>query len=382
MKKVLILMGRYLPGYKDGGPVRTIKNLTDILGNEYDIRIMCHDRDHGDEMPYSNINVNTYNKVGNAKVYYVKDGKFTFKTLLKEIKKVDVVYCCGPYNNYAIKTMILKKLGLFKQKLVIASMGSFSKGALSLKSKKKMIFLTLAKKIGLFKKIIWSVTSNIEERELKEIFGNQVKCIIAEDLPRIEKVHHIHKKKQNHLKLIFISRICKMKNLLGAIQIISNLTEFPIQFDIYGNVEDKEYWELCKIELEKLPINVKWQYRGECDSNNVVETFANYDIFLFPTLGENFGHVISEALLAGCIPIISDTTPWLDLDKYKCGRVISLNNIDSFINAINEFLDMGQFEYEKYVSNAQQYIIKKNKESISNTGYKKIFNCKDEDINA
>lgn len=37
MKKVLILMGRYLPGYKDGGPVRTIKNLTDILGNEYDI---------------------------------------------------------------------------------------------------------------------------------------------------------------------------------------------------------------------------------------------------------------------------------------------------------------------------------------------------------
>ena len=125
-------MGRYLPGYKDGGPVRTIKNLTDILGNEYDIRIMCHDRDHGDEIPYSNINVNTYNKVGNAKVYYVKNGKFTFKTLLKEIKKVDVVYCCGPYNNYAIKTMILKKIGFFKQKLVIASMGSFTKSALSL----------------------------------------------------------------------------------------------------------------------------------------------------------------------------------------------------------------------------------------------------------
>ena len=135
--------------------------------------------------------------------------------------------------------------------------------------------------------------------------GNQAKCIIAEDLPRNKKVKHIHKKKQNHLKLIFISRICKMKNLLGAIQIISNLTEFPIQFDIYGNIEDKEYWELCKIELEKLPINVKWQYRGECDSNKVVETFANYDIFLFPTLGENFGHVISEALLAGCIPVIS-----------------------------------------------------------------------------
>ena len=210
MKKVLILMGRYLPGYKDGGPVRTIKNLTDILGDEYDIRIMCHDRDHGDEMPYSNINVNTYNKVGNAKVYYVKNGKFTFKILLKEIKKVDVVYCCGPYNNYAIKTMILKKLGFFKQKLVIASMGSFSKGALSLKSKKKLLFFKIFKMLGLFRKVIWSVTSKIEENELKRII-NTPNCIIAEDLPRNKIVKHTRIKKEGELKIIFLSRICKMK---------------------------------------------------------------------------------------------------------------------------------------------------------------------------
>ena len=133
-------MGRYLPGYKDGGPVRTIKNLVDILGNEYDIRIMCGDRDHGDLNVYPGINVNTYNRVGNANVYYVKNGKYKFKALFEEIREVDVVYCCGPYNDYAIKAMILKKLGLFKQQLVIASMGSFSNGALSLKNKKKIIF--------------------------------------------------------------------------------------------------------------------------------------------------------------------------------------------------------------------------------------------------
>lgn len=79
MKKVLILMGRYLPGYKDGGPVRTIKNLTDILGSEYNIRIMCHDRDHGDLECYPNIAVNAYNKIGNASVFYVKNGEFKFK---------------------------------------------------------------------------------------------------------------------------------------------------------------------------------------------------------------------------------------------------------------------------------------------------------------
>ena len=39
-KDILIIMGRYLPGYKDGGPVRSIKNLTDFLGKEYNFKIL------------------------------------------------------------------------------------------------------------------------------------------------------------------------------------------------------------------------------------------------------------------------------------------------------------------------------------------------------
>ncbi len=374
MKKVLILMGRYLPGYKDGGPVRTIKNLTDILGSEYNIRIMCHDRDHGDLECYPNIAVNAYNKIGNASVFYVKNGEFKFKTILKEIKKVDVVYCCGPYNNYAIKVMILKRLELFKQKLFVASMGSFSRGALSLKNKKKKVFLTLMKQIGLFKNVIWSVTSSVEEEELKNVIGKQAKCIIAEDLPRIEKIDHIYQKEENHLKVVFISRIAKKKNLLGAIEIISNLINIAIQFDIYGPIEDNDYWNECKQQLELLPSNISWDYKGECNSDNVIDTLSNYDVFLFPTLGENFGHVISEALIAGCLPIISDQTPWLDLEECKCGNVISLDNQNLFIKALERYSAMDQKEFSYYVNNAQNYIKVKNEESIKNTGYREIFN--------
>ena len=39
-KDILIIMGRYLPGYKDGGPVRSIKNLTDFLGREYNFKFL------------------------------------------------------------------------------------------------------------------------------------------------------------------------------------------------------------------------------------------------------------------------------------------------------------------------------------------------------
>lgn len=373
MKRILILMGRYLPGYKDGGPVRTIKNLSDILGKEYDIRIMCHDRDHGDIKPYPNINVNSYNQVGNAKVYYFKDGKYKIGTLLKEIKKADVVYCCGPYDMYAIKVMILKRFKLFKQSLVVASMGSFSKGALSLKSKKKTIFLNFMKKFGLFKNITWSVTSRVEEKELKAVIGDNARCIIAEDLPRVEKINHIHKKEKNKLKVVFISRISRKKNLLKAIEILSNIKQYSIEFHIFGNIEDKIYWDECKIQLEKLPLNISWEYKGECNSDNVVVTLANYDVFLFPTFGENFGHVISESLIAGCLPIISNTTPWTDLDEHKCGNVISLDCMNDFVECLESYIAMDEKEFNKFVANAQNYIFDKNAISIKNTGYKEIF---------
>ena len=51
----------------------------------------------------------------------------------------------------------------------------------------------------------------------------------------------------------------------------------------------------------------------------VIETFSKYDVFLFPTKGENYGHVIFEALAGGCIPIISDQTPWNDIEQAGCG---------------------------------------------------------------
>ena len=278
------------------------------------------------------------------------------------------------YNNYAIKVMILKRLELFKQKLFVASMGSFSRGALSLKNKKKKVFLTLMKQIGLFKNVIWSVTSSVEEEELKNVIGKQAKCIIAEDLPRIEKIDHIYQKEENHLKVVFISRIAKKKNLLGAIEIISNLINIAIQFDIYGPIEDNDYWNECKQQLELLPSNISWDYKGECNSDNVIDTLSNYDVFLFPTLGENFGHVISEALIAGCLPIISDQTPWLDLEECKCGNVISLDNQNLFIKALERYSAMDQKEFSYYVNNAQNYIKVKNEESIKNTGYREIFN--------
>lgn len=372
MRTIAVLSGRYLPGYKDGGPVRTLVNIVECLGTDYKFRIITNDRDHGDEKSYDGIDYRIANKVGNAEVWYLPPGGFTFKKILSLTKDSDMVYCLGPYDDYAYKAMILKRFGLLKQSLVVASMGSFSAGALNIKNTKKNIYIKLCKTMGLFKKIYWSVTSDIEANDVNHYVGNDAKCYIAEDIPRKPFYIDNIKDKTDKLNIIFLSRICRMKNLDYAIDIVSKL-KMKVNFDIFGNIEDEEYWNLCKKKLEKCGPNIKYNYKGIVDSENVQKTFSNYDMFLFPTLGENYGHVIYEALSAGCVPIISNCTPWLDLDDRNCGKVIQLDKLNSFVSSINELFMLDSKEYRKLKENAIAYAEQNYKENTNNTGYRKVF---------
>ena len=375
MNNVLIVAGRYLPGYKDGGPVRTIKNLTDLLGEKYHFTILCADRDHGDEKPYEGINTDAPNRVGKADVYYAKDCKFKASLIHKLASKNDIIYVCGPYNDYAIKALLLNRFGLIKCPFVLAPMGSFSKGALNIKSTKKKVFFSLVKFFNLFKNVSFSVTSDVEERELKEALHIDNRCFIAADPQRAasERVEHKEHKKNGILQVVFLSRICEKKNLSGAIDILKRVKS-QVNFSIYGNIEDKDYYEACVEKLNALPENVTWEYKGIADSEEVPEVFSNYDVFLFPTHGENFGHVISEALLCGTIPVISDTTPWLDFDENNAGFVVKHDDIEAFAFAIEKLANMNEDELAKISNNAFFYYNNSYNKSIEQNGYTEMFN--------
>lgn len=373
MKTIAILAGRYLPGYKDGGPVRTLINLTECLGTKYRFKIITNDRDHGDTQAYNNIKYNQGNKIGNAEVWYLKPGGFTMNAIKALTADAEMIYICGPYDDYAYKTLFLNRIGKIKKPIIVASMGSFSIGAYKIKSIKKKFFIGVCRIIGLFNKITWSVTSELEKSDVRHIIGNNAKCVIAEDLPRkVPQLIETKTKEEDNIKIIFISRISEKKNLLYAIEVLAEVKN-EVVFDIYGPIENKSYWEKCRNKLLELPDNIIWNYKGMAESEEVIQLFSKYDVFLFPTRGENFGHVIFESLAGGCIPIISDQTPWKDLERNNCGKVISLDKKNIFSRVIDE---LAQEPYEDILERRKQahsYAEKKYKESIEHTGYRTLF---------
>lgn len=368
-KRILILMGRYLPGHKDGGPLRTIINLIASLGKDYAFKVICLDRDHGDTEPYPNIKKKEWNLVGNAQVWYVTGG-FSFELIWRNSSEADLVYVCGFYDDYAYKTALLKKLGKISKPVVFASMGVFSKGALMVKPFKKTLYINLCKILGLFKNIIWSVTSLQEKEDLVRVMGEDVKWIIAEDMPRSNVPGFVLR--ENPFSVVFLSRICPMKNLHYAIRVLCQIS-YEMKFYIYGPIEDEHYWSLCKEELSHLPQNVRWEYCGDVPSECVQSMLSQHDVFLFPTMGENYGHVIFEALSVGCIPVISDKTPWNEIKDKSAGYVLPLDNIELFTQAIDYVANMptekrGKLA-ERCVEIAKERVLKNAKE----TGYRKIF---------
>lgn len=374
-KDILIIMGRYLPGYKDGGPVRSIKNLTDYLGDEYNFEILTCDRDHGDEKPYPNIDVNRWNRVGKAEVYYVPPKGFRQNLIVSLANNVDMVYVCGCFNDYAINTLIANRLGKIKVPVIVAAMGLFSPKEFHLKYKKKKSFIMIFNLLGMFKNIYWSATSEMEILEIRhQVRATPEQFYIAEDLPRKVDVIPIKKvKKTGELKIVWISRIAPKKNLKYAIELLKDVKS-NVEFTIYGPVHVEEYWEQCKGELDKLPKNIKWVWKGNLESENVVDTLREYHVFLFPTLGENFGHVIQEALSAGCPCIISNQTPWQDFEQQGVGYVLPLEDDDLFVEAVEKYAAMGQDEFQRISDKAHQYAINVSNNKVKNTGYRKIFN--------
>ncbi len=122
-------------------------------------------------------------------------------------------------------------------------------------------------------------------------------------------------------------------------------------FDIYGPIEDEIYWNKCLSLINQLKAKgVTVNYLGAIPNEKVAESIAPYHFLFLPTLNENYGHVIVEAFLNAKPVIISDQTPWRNLEKSNAGWDIPLNNISKFDSVIEECIEMENAKYIEMVN--------------------------------
>ncbi|MCK2150069.1 glycosyltransferase [Marinobacter alexandrii] len=333
---VLVLASHYIPGYKGGGPIKTIKNLIDQAGDEISFKLITSDRDLGDTSPYTSVNIGTWNKVGSALVLYVQPGKAGYVRIAQHLRRkdYDVVYLNSFFSpRFSFFPLLVAKA--LRRKVVLGPRGEFSKGALTLKSTKKHLFIETFKLLGLHRRTVFQASSDFEAEDIRRALGSRVDIHVAEDIGAQDFAEKLMLRNAGPLQAVFVSRISPKKNLLAALKMLKEVRE-PLIYSIYGPIEDRDYWEECEVAIEDLPPHVRVQHKGTLNPNEVVRTLEKYDVFFFPTKGENYGHVIAEALCAGLPIVIADTTPWRNLQEHGIGWDLPLRNPNAFSTALDE----------------------------------------------
>jgi glycosyltransferase involved in cell wall biosynthesis len=348
---VLAFTGFYLPGYKGGGPIKTIKNLFDQAGEDVAFKLITSDRDLGDTSHYSAVNCGSWNQLSNASVFYAKPGFLGYRQIASILSKksYDIIYLNSFFSiRFSFFPLFLAKL--LGQKIILAPRGEFSEGALSLKSGKKQLFIRLYKLLRLHKRTVFQVSSAFEAEDIRRTLGDGVDIRVAENIGSQDFADTVSLKSKNSLKAVFVSRVSPTKNLLGAIEMLANAKE-AVVYDIYGPIEDKQYWAQCRDKINALPNHIQVNYKGSLSPQEVVNTIAGYDVFFIPTKGENYGHVIAEALSAGLPLLIANTTPWRGLQEKGLGWDLPLASPKAFASALDQLATMSPEEHLKMRDN-------------------------------
>jgi glycosyltransferase involved in cell wall biosynthesis len=358
-KTILILCDWFLPGYLAGGPIQSIATLTQQLGNDIDLKIITTDRDFRSGKAYTNVKINEWTSFEGRTVFYVSPEKMNPGFVLNLIQSTahDTLYLNSLFSKlFTIYPLKWKQQGKLNSGIVLAPRGMLRDGALAVKALKKQAFLLYAKLSGLFKNVHWQSTSAEETAEIKKRIGENARVSEVSNLPAIAGEIKPIEKKPGSLKLCFIARMVDIKNLNFAIEVLKDVKEADVVFDIYGPKEDEAYWSLCESNSRTLPANITFTYKSVLKPEEIGATISQYHALLLPTQTENFGHIIAETFSNGRPVVISDQTPWRGLEAKNVGFDIALNNKSKFTEAVTLLARLDQQSFDGMSKNCETYI--------------------------
>ncbi|WP_179333434.1 glycosyltransferase [Winogradskyella costae] len=356
-KKILITIDWFLPGTLSGGPVRSYANLIEYLKEDFEFYIITRNTDYGSTEAYKDITPNTWVFFNEStKIYYISEPRLNrahLKTIISHLE-FDIAFINGIYSWYfsILPIFILNKE---HKPIIISARGMLNSQAFSVKRKKKKIYLAIARLLGIYKGVKFHATNLDEAKCIKAEIGLNASVQVAPNLPRKLSNQHTDKKnKSNPTRFVNIARIAVEKGTLTLLSALKDIKE-PMELDLYGPIYDSVYWDNCKTVISELPNYIKVTYKGVLESEEVPLTLTEYDFFALLSEGENFGHAILEAFSAGLPVLISNKTPWKNLENQHLGWDINLKNRTEILNALNVAISMKSEDYFKWSESAYQH---------------------------
>lgn len=357
--RVLAMIDWYLPGYKGGGPIRSLAHIAAALHARHSLQVVTSDRDYGDKAPYPGITPDTWTTAPDGTpTWYCSAEARSYRHMRGIIagSRFEVLYLNSMFSiRFTLYPLWITRSTCPEATVILAPRGMLHAGALSLKPFKKKLFLGFLRLMGMHRQVVFHATDAQEVLDIQAVFGKDVQVVHAPNLPAPDQSDlTLIPKAAGTLKLLFLSRISEKKGVHLLLAALQQQTA-EIVLDIVGPDEEPGYWARCEALIAQLPAHVQVRKHAPVPQAEVLALQAAAHLFVMPTLGENFGHAILEALSAGRPVLISDQTPWRELAGAMAGEDLPLADTAAWTAAIDRFARMDAPAWEAYARGAHAF---------------------------
>ncbi|MEY2565405.1 MAG: hypothetical protein QOH88_3598 [Verrucomicrobiota bacterium] len=326
--KILFVTPYYYPEFKFGGPPKRIHALSvGLAGGGHDVRVVSFDSEQPkahDMRTYDNIPIQYVPWTGRA----MRQVPIRLRELRTEIGNADIVHCYGLYNLLCPAAAFLASR--LDKPFVIEPMGMFTPRLRNLVAKRFYnIFFTrwMFRNAGAV-----IATSGLEADDL--IVGGSSKKVVVRhngiDLKEFASLppRYAARKKWNigegEKLVVYVGRISAKKNLRELVQAFAKLDRNDVRLLIAGPVSEPVY---CRLVEKHIRTRARYQSVRLVPAvygDDLKSLLAAADLFVLPSLNENFGNAAGEAIAAGVPVLVTKTCGIAPLIHRRAGLSIPL----------------------------------------------------------
>ena len=302
-----------------GGPSRTVTQLCSHLADQRIDTYLISQRLRSSQLLLPD-SPRVSNRIGLAESnFQAYAGLPGWKELrkLSATTELNVIHSHGvwhPLNHWASATAMRRNVPL-----VIQPRGMLEPWALRWHGRRKMAAMTLYQRKDLAAASVLVATSeqeaeNLRHLGLKKPIATLPNGIVTSPPPPTASANPANPIR----RALFLSRIHPKKGLINLLRAWARVKPENWELAIAGPDEDGHLKAVLDT-AKSLRISESVKYIGEIEDSEKWAIYRQAQLFMLPTLSENFGVVVPEALSQGVPVITTNAAPWSDLVRYRCG---------------------------------------------------------------
>jgi glycosyltransferase involved in cell wall biosynthesis len=355
--QAVLFYDHFYPDFTAGGPVTSLVNLSQALKG-IQVRIVTSVYSFQPRAKLSGVKADCWTPWHNASVWYATSPAKVWKALSTVEDSRAVFYLNGMFSpSFFLLPLLFAKR--HTRQVIICPRGMLQPGALKNGFIKKKLYLSLLRLSGLLKNVRWHGTDSQEAADVKRWFGNHQVVDVILNLPKEAPAFVPPIEKQSGgLNLVYYSLVTKKKNLGFLLSLLNDTRLQAVHLDIIGPVKDAGYWDSCQKLIKDNGLAGRVVFQGEKTPEEGLAAIRKYHALVLPTQGENFGHAIVEMVSCSRPVLISDTTPWTDVNGTDAGYAVPLEE-DQWKGALEKMLGWDQVRFDSACQAASDYYRKK-----------------------